>query len=126
MQFHESEPSTGDDGDRAAEPRHDPTLDPLLGPPGRRYPSTIGGAFYLMVLLAAGAGLVIVADGNWRLGIKWIGGSLVFAAVVRLVLPAHDAGMLAVRRRLVDVTLLLGVGVLLWFLSTSIPNQPPL
>jgi fatty acid desaturase len=126
VEFHEPESSAGDDGERAAEPRHDSTRDRVPEPEGRRYPSTIGGAFYLLVLVAAGAGLAIVAGGNWRLGVKWIGGSLVFAAVVRLFLPAHDAGMLAVRRRFVDVVLLAGVGVLLWFLSTSIPNQPPL
>ena len=103
-----------------------PADDPagLPDPEGRRYPSTIGGAFYLLVLAISAGGLGIVAHGNWRLGVKWIAGSLVLAAVVRLVLPARDAGMLAVRRRPVDVLLLAGVGVVLWFLSGSIPNQP--
>jgi hypothetical protein len=66
----------------------------------------------------------IVARGSWRLGVKWIAASLVVAAVVRLALPSREAGMLAVRRRLIDVGLLTAVGVALWFLSTSIPNQP--
>ena len=35
-----------------------------------------------------------------------------------------DAGMLAVRHRLVDVGMLAGVGAVLIFLSESIPNQP--
>ena len=90
----------------------------------RRRPSTVGGAIYLAVLAAAAVGLGIVSQGNWRLGVKWIGVSLVVAAVVRLALPAREAGMLAVRRRLVDVTLLTAVGLFLWFLSTNIPNQP--
>jgi hypothetical protein len=90
----------------------------------RRYPSTIGGAFYLLVLAASIAGLVIVVHGNWRLGVKWISASLVFGGFIRLVLPARDGGMLAVRRRLVDVGLLVVVGVALWFLSVNIPNQP--
>jgi hypothetical protein len=34
--------------------------------------------------------------------------------------------MLAVRRRAVDVMILAALGVALWFLSTSIPNQPVL
>jgi hypothetical protein len=92
--------------------------------PRRRRPSTIGGAVYLLVLAAAGVGLSIVSRGNWRLGVKWIAASLVVAAVVRLALPAREAGMLAVRRRLIDVALLAAVGVGLWFLSISIPNQP--
>lgn len=95
-------------------------------PTGRRYPSTIGGAFYLLVLVASGVGLGIVAHGNWRLGVKWVAGALVLSALVRLVLPARDAGMLAVRRRFVDVLILAVVGVALWFLSSTIPNQPPL
>jgi hypothetical protein len=90
----------------------------------RRRPSTIGGAVYLGVLAAAGVGLGIVSHGNWRLGVRWIAASLVVAALVRLALPTREAGMLAVRRRLTDVGLLAAVGVALWFLSTSIPNQP--
>jgi hypothetical protein len=90
----------------------------------RRRPSTIGGAIYLAVLVASGVGLGIVSRGNWRLGVKWIAASLVVAAAVRLALPSREAGMLAVRRRFIDVGLLAAVGVGLWFLSTSIPNQP--
>jgi hypothetical protein len=95
-------------------------------PEGRRYPSTIGGMFYLVVLGASAVGLGIVTRGDWRLGVKWIAGALIFAAVVRLVIPAPQAGMLAVRRRAVDVVILAALGVALWFLSTSIPNQPVL
>ncbi|MGA8246129.1 MAG: DUF3017 domain-containing protein, partial [Nocardioides sp.] len=66
------------------------------------------------------------ARGDWRLGVKWIAAALGVAALVRLVLPVRDAGMLAVRRRAVDVLLLALVGIALWFLSSTIPNQPPL
>jgi hypothetical protein len=81
---------------------------------------------YLLVLVTSGVGLWIVAHGNWRLGVKAIAASLLVAAAVRLVLPARDAGMLAVRRRLLDVALLTLVGVGLFVLSSTIPNQPPL
>ncbi len=101
-------------------------IPPESAEPGRRYPSTVGGAFYLLVLAASAVGLVIIASGDWRVGVKWVGGSLVFAALVRLLLPARDAGMLAVRTRWIDVLLLTAVGLMLWFLSISIPNQPPL
>ena len=95
-------------------------------PEGRRYPSTIGGAFYLLVIAISGVGLVIVSHGSWRAGVKWIAASLALAAVVRLVIPAKQAGMLAVRRRSLDVAILVFAAVALWVLSTSIPNQPPL
>ena len=48
----------------------------------------------------------VMTDGNWRVGVRWFGGALVFAAVVRAVLPAKDAGMLAVRKRWWDCLLL--------------------
>jgi hypothetical protein len=95
-------------------------------PSGRRYPSTVGGTLYLLVLAASGLGLGIVASGDWRVGVRWIGGALVCAALARLLLPAREAGMLAVRRRWIDVTLLVVVGAALLFLATSIPDQPPL
>jgi hypothetical protein len=119
-------------GENGGDPGPGPDLDPPVDdvppesaePEGRRYPSTIGGLFYLAVLALSAVGLGIVTQGNWRLGVKWIAAALVFAALVRLVIPAPQAGMLAVRRRAVDVAILAALGVALWFLSTSIPNQP--
>jgi hypothetical protein len=90
----------------------------------RRYPSTIGGAFYLLVLAMAGVGIAIVWGGDWRLGIRCLAGGLCFAALLRLVLPARDAGMLAVRNRFFDAILLGGVGAAIFFLATTIPSQP--
>lgn len=90
----------------------------------RRYPSTIGGAFYLGVLAVVGLGLIVTAMGHWRGGVHLIAGALVAASVLRLVLPARDAGMLAVRHRALDCSLLAAAGVALWFLASTIPTQP--
>ena len=90
----------------------------------RRYPSTLGGAFYLGVLITSTIGFAIVLGGNWRRGIRWLASSLLAASALRLVLPQRDAGMLAVRHRLVDCTLLAGVGAALLFLAETIPDQP--
>jgi hypothetical protein len=95
-------------------------------PQGRRYPSTLGGMFYLVVLGISAVGLAVVSQGHWRAGVKAVAGGLVLAALVRLAIPAQQAGMLAVRRRSVDVVILVLLGAALWFLSSSIPNQPPL
>lgn len=110
------------------EPLHD-EVEPVSAEPepvegGRRYPSTIGGAFYLVVLAVVAVSIGIVASGNWRLGVRWFGGALVFAALIRALLPAKDAGMLAVRRRWWDCLLLAGAGAALIFLAISIPDQP--
>jgi hypothetical protein len=88
----------------------------------RRYPSTIGGAFYLGILAVVASGLVVTALGHWRGGVHRMSGALVAAAALRLVLPARDAGMLAVRHRALDCTLLAAVGVALWVLASTIPD----
>ncbi len=90
----------------------------------RRYPSTIGGAFYLLVLAVVAVSMVVVWLGDWRAGIRLMGGSLIFAALVRLVLRTRDAGMLAVRHKLLDAVVLVLLGGALLFLATSIPDQP--
>ena len=90
----------------------------------RRYPSTIGGALYIVILAACGAGVAVVASGDWRLGVRILAVALMVAAGIRLVLPARDAGMLAVRHRAIDVTVLALMGALIYFLASSIPNQP--
>ena len=95
-----------------------------LDPEVRRYPSTIGGALYILVLVACGAGVAVVAGGDWRLGVKILSGGLAFAGALRLLLPTKDAGMLAVRHRAIDVALLVAMGGLLYFLAVTIPDQP--
>lgn len=90
----------------------------------RRYPSTIGGGLYLIALLGVGVGLVIVTIGDWRFGVRFAGGSLILAAVCRLLVPAAHAGMLAVRNRWFDCVLLTSIGLGLVVLAGSIPNQP--
>lgn len=97
---------------------------PEADPEPRRYPSTIGGALYLCVLITMGVGLALVAFAGWRSGIRVIAASLAAAAVFRLVLPQKDAGMLAVRRRWVDVVVVGSVSAVLFFLASSIPDQP--
>ncbi len=103
--------------------------DPLATPDqpdegDRRYPSTIGGAFYLAILAAAVVAIAIVMTSDWRVGVRVLAGALGAAGAGRLLLPQRDAGMLAVRHRLVDVAILVGVAVTLWWLAGSIPNQP--
>ena len=61
---------------------------------------------------------------DWRVGVTWIAASLLAAAGLRLVLPERDAGMLAVRHRLLDVFTLGSIGGVLLFLARTIPNQP--
>ncbi|TIC84562.1 DUF3017 domain-containing protein [Nocardioides sp. GY 10127] len=89
----------------------------------RRKPSTIGGAFYIVVLVVAAVGLGWAALGSWRSGITLFAGTLLAAAVLRLVLPEADAGMLAVRKRWIDVLLLGGAGAAVLVLVHAVPGR---
>ena len=92
-------------------------------PEARRYPSTIGGAAYLLVLGVTLSSLAVITTGRWRLGVLWIGCALLGAAAARLVLPEEQAGMLHVRRRLVDVVILIGLGAGLLIAGAAIPSR---
>ena len=115
-----------DNPDRLEPPESVPPVsaEPVDPDEPRRYPSTIGGAFYLLVLGAIGVAMVVVALDEWRTGIRLMGGTLLVAAAVRLVLRRRDAGMLAVRHKLLDAVVLVVLGGSLIFLAGSIPDQP--
>jgi hypothetical protein len=95
----------------------------VTSPARRRYPSTFGGLIYLVVVVIAVVGLAMVALGSWRRGVALIGFTLVFAASMRLVTKEDEAGMLRVRSRWFDVTVLAGVGISLIALAANIPDQ---
>ncbi|KQT94168.1 hypothetical protein ASG49_04465 [Marmoricola sp. Leaf446] len=99
---------------------------PTPPPPApRRRPSTLGGLVYLLVVAAAGVGLLVVALGPWRRGVTLIGVALLVGAVMRTLLPENEAGMLRVRRsRWIDLVMLAGVGAALIVLAVVIPDQP--
>jgi Protein of unknown function (DUF3017) len=88
-------------------------------PGGGKKPGTI--AFVGAMVLAA-IGIVVTAAGPWRQGAGYVGGALLLACLVRLLLPERMAGMLRVRRKVVDVTILgvMGFGVVV--LALVIPD----
>jgi hypothetical protein len=91
-----------------------------------RKPRTVGGFVYLVVLGTAGVGLALIAFGPFRTGLAVMGAGLVVGAIGRLVIPADRAGMLGIRRKLVDVTTLLLLGGGLFVLAVVIPDRPPI
>lgn len=95
----------------------------MTDPARRRYPSTFGGLIYIVVVLTTLVGLALVAFGPWRRGIALIGFSLIFAGAMRLVTKEDEAGMLRVRSRWFDITVLTGVGLSLLALAANIPDQ---
>ncbi len=76
----------------------------------------------LAVLTVVAAGLV--GSGvlhAWRVGSVVVGCGLLLGGALRMTLPARQAGMLAVRGRAVDATVLLVLGFALVLLANSIP-----
>jgi hypothetical protein len=91
-----------------------------------RKPRTAGGVVYLAVLVVTLLGIGLVVLDRWRLGLNVIGAAMVCGAMARLVLRPDDAGMLGLRRKLVDVLTLAALGGTLMVLAGIIPDQPPL
>ncbi len=67
-----------------------------------------------LVLLAGAVSLVVVAAGHFRRGTVLLSLSVCLAALLRALVPARSAGLLAVRSRVLDVAMLtlLGIGML--------------
>jgi hypothetical protein len=66
-----------------------------------------------LVLLGVAASMILIADDYFRRGCVVLSASVLLAAFLRLLLPEADAGMLTVRSRRIDVTVLgvLGIGL---------------
>lgn len=78
----------------------------------------------LVVVVGVLAGLVVVVVGEttWRAGSLLIGVSLVVGALERLVLPSRGAGLLQVRSKPFDVSVLALVGVGVLVLAMVVPG----
>jgi hypothetical protein len=73
-----------------------------------------------LVLLIAGAGMVRTLTQHWREGAVLLGGALIVAAVLRVLLPTDRVGMLAIRSRPIDVLCYAGLGTVLAVLAMTI------
>jgi hypothetical protein len=69
-------------------------------------------------------GVIVLIAVNFRLGTLIFAGAVVLALVLRIVLPTRQAGLLVVRTRVVDITVLsvLAAGLVLLALIVPSPN----
>lgn len=86
----------------------------------RRLPDPLIG-----VVAGIAAGLLLTWLHHPKLGLYVVAAALAGAALLRLVLPPHDAGLLVVRARLVDVSVLSVLAVALLVLATVTPFPRP-
>ncbi len=73
-----------------------------------------------MVMLIAAVGMVRVLTQHWREGAVLLGGALIVAAVLRLLLPTDRVGLLAIRSRPIDVLCYGGLGTVISVLAMTI------
>lgn len=77
----------------------------------------------VVVVVGVLGGLVTawLGDSTWRLGCYLVGGALVVGAVERAVLPERAVGLLQVRGRGFDVTVLAVTGLAVIALAVVVP-----
>lgn len=78
-----------------------------------------------MVLGGIAVGLAFCLGEQWRLGCVIIGASLGIGAVERVALPRRNAGLLQVRSRAFDITIMLGLGAVIIALAIVVPAARP-
>ncbi len=99
-----------------------PQLDHSIAP---RKPRTVGGAVFLGVLTTTLLGVLIVMAGRVQAGLSTAGAGLLLGALARLLLPPQQAGMLGVRRKLIDVSTMVLLGGGLVVLAAVIRERVP-
>lgn len=73
------------------------------------------------LLIGVGLGLAWVFLDHWRQGLIGIALVLCAGGALRLVLPTRAVGLLAVRSRIFDVAMLVGLGAVILALTLAVP-----
>lgn len=103
----------------AEEPRRGAEGRPRLRLSQRR----LGELPFALVLGGVALGLLATGLHHFKRGSVIMGAALLLGALLRLLLPEHKVGMLAVRGRLLDVVTLFALGVLIVVAALIVP--PP-
>ncbi|TYQ10947.1 UNVERIFIED_ORG: Protein of unknown function (DUF3017) [Gordonia westfalica J30] len=77
---------------------------------------------YLLVMLGVLAAALLVMFDRWRRGSFVFGTALLVGALLRAFIPASQAGLLQVRGKLFDVSVMATVGGVMLWLATSIDS----
>lgn len=74
----------------------------------------------LVVLAIAVVGMARVLTQHWREGAVLLGGALLVASALRMILPTDRSGLLAIRSRVIDVLCYAGFGLAMVILAVTI------
>lgn len=109
-----SEPR-GDEHSRPGGRTHGPT-------DGTRLRAVLVQLPYLLVMLGVLAAALLVMFDRWRRGSFVFGAALLVGAVLRAFIPSSRAGLLQVRGKSFDVTVMATVGGVMLWLAASIDS----
>lgn len=76
----------------------------------------------VVLVVALGFCYSLASGGHWLRGVAVIAGGMVLGAVLRMVLPAATAGLLAIRGRLFDVVCYLVLGLAVFGFGVLVPQ----
>ena len=85
-----------------------------------RFTAFPGYTTFVLVFLVVAVGMVRVLTQHWREGAALLGGALLLAAFLRVLLPPERVGLLAIRSRPVDVLVYLAFGGAMLVLALTI------
>jgi len=94
----------------------------LAGPVSRSL--RLGPLLVVLIGVALGLVVAVIGEQTWRLGCLIIGTSLLVGAVIRGALPGREAGLLQIRSRPFDITVLVLGGIAIIALSVVVPGRP--
>lgn len=96
-----------------------PTGVPFSGPERVRVDPSLRLRWLVVTLAVMAVGVVLIGLGHWEVGAGSVGAGMIVGALIRALVPSREAGLLRVRRRVLDVgwMLLVGVGIILLVLS---------
>lgn len=79
---------------------------------------------FALVALVALSGVLRVAMQHWRQGSVLLGGALLLAAALRILLTNEQTGLLAIRSRAVDILLYSALGFVIVLVAMTIKGGP--
>jgi uncharacterized membrane protein YdbT with pleckstrin-like domain len=79
---------------------------------------------FAVVLLVVAVAALRIFQYHWREGAALIGVALLLAAVLRAVLPAARAGLLAIRGKVVDIVTYTGLAAAVLYVALTIIGGP--
>ncbi|TNY38715.1 DUF3017 domain-containing protein [Thermomonospora catenispora] len=83
----------------------------------------LGQLPYLLALCGAGGALILFATNHFRKGSALLAAGVMFGALARLVLPESQVGMLAIRKKWLDVLTMASLAIALAVVAWVVPGD---